>query len=287
MSETVVAVHDLGHVYLAGTPMAAVGLSSARLAVRRGEIAVVVGPDGAGKSTLLRFLNGLLRPSTKGHVQVLGHDIASPDLDLPQLRRRVGLVMQYPHHQLFEHYVGDDIAYGPRQLALSAGEVRERVRWAMACVGLDFEGFKDRTTFSLSSGEMRRAALAGVLAMQPELLVLDEATTGLDPEGRRQVHALLRRMRDEQGITIVFASNDMDQVCELADTVTVLQGGRTVLQEPTAEAFWRLDNMVPLGLCDPVAVGIARGLRAGGLNIVGRPISAIQVEEAIWRATQG
>jgi energy-coupling factor transport system ATP-binding protein len=279
-----VSVRDLSHVYLAGTPMQTQALRGAELAVREGEIAALIGENGAGKSTLLRFLNGLLRPSVPGRVLVFGQDTASPDCDLAALRQDVGLVFQAPHQQLFERFVGDDVAYGPRQLGLQGEALRERVRWAMGVVGLDFGQFKDRHTFSLSGGEMRRAALAGVLAMRPRLLVLDEATTGLDPRGKREVHQLLRRLRQEEGTTILIASNDMDEVAGLADAVTVLHAGRTVLAGTTREVFTHRDGLEQYGMLAPTAVSIVRALVRAGVAIDAVALTATEAEEAIWRA---
>jgi energy-coupling factor transport system ATP-binding protein len=279
----VVTVRHLSYTYLAGTPLESVALRDASLELARGEIAALIGASGAGKSTLAHFLNALLQPTEAGRVRVFGQDTSSPDLDLVALRRRVGLVFQYPHQQLFERYVGDDVAYGPRQLGLSRDEVRARVRWAMEAVGLSFEAFKDRQTFSLSGGEMRRAALAGVLAMRPELLLLDEATTGLDPRGRREVHALLRRLRDEEGVTVLLISNDMDEVAEMAERVTVLHEGRTLLAGEVHEAFSRHEALAGAGLGLPTAGEIVRALAREGVAVPGRPITTHEAEEALWR----
>ena len=283
-AEYCASVQGLHHTYLAGTPLAATALSGAELRLRRGEIAALIGPSGAGKSTLVHFLNGLLRPTDKGRVIVFGQDTGEPSCDLTTLRRRVGLVFQYPHQQLFERYVGDDVAYGPRQLGLAGEELRERVRWAMEVVGLDFDSFVDRHTFSLSGGEMRRAALAGVLAMLPHLLVLDEATTGLDPRGRREVHALLRRLRDETGLTILLVSNDMDEVAELAENVTVLYEGRTVLAGEVHEVFAQRELLQRYGVACPATGEIIYALREQGLPIAPGAITLAEAEEAIWQA---
>ena len=284
MSEATATIQNLSYTYLPGTPMATLALRGATLAVRRQEIGALVGESGAGKSTMVHFLNGLLHPSRAGQVSVFGQDTALPDCDLVALRRRVGLVFQYPHHQLFERYVGDDIAYGPRQLGLSRDQVRERVRWAMGVVGLDFQGFVDRQTFSLSGGEMRRAALAGVLAMRPELLVLDEATTGLDPRGREEVWTLLRRLRDEEGTTILLVSNDMDEVAELADHVTVMHRGRTILSGAPGEVFRRGAALRAYGLTLPVGAQIVQALSEGGIPVDQGAVRMAQAEEAIWQA---
>jgi energy-coupling factor transport system ATP-binding protein len=284
MSEELVSVRGLEHVYLPGTPLATAALRGAGLTVERGEIAALIGPSGAGKSTLVHFLNGLLRPVDGGRVIVFGQDTAATDCDLTALRRRVGLVFQYAHQQLFERYVGDDVAFAPRQLGLPREAVREQVRWALEVVGLDFEAFVDRHTFSLSGGEMRRVALAGVLAMQPKLLVLDEATTGLDPRGRREVHALLRRLRAEAGMTVLIVSNDMEEVAELCDRVTVLHEGRTVLEGDVHEVFAQRDLLNGYGVVCPVASEIVHDLGAQGFAIAQGAITVAEAEEAIWRA---
>lgn len=284
MNEAVAIVRDLVHVHLANTPLATPALHGANLTICRGEIGALIGPGGAGKTTLVSFLNGLQRPHSYGRVLVFGQDLADPAVSLEALRRKVGLVFQHPHHQLFERFVGDDIAYGPRQLGLEGEALRQRVREAMEAVGLDFETFKDRQTFALSGGEMRRAALAGVLAMQPELLVLDEATAGLDPEGRERIHSLLRRLRDEQGLTVLIVSNDMSEVAELADRVTVLVQGRTVAEGPLHDVFYGAAPLEQYGLARPPVVRIVRRLRESGLAVQGAPLTASDAEEAIWRA---
>ncbi|MHB1317061.1 MAG: ATP-binding cassette domain-containing protein [Anaerolineae bacterium] len=283
MIETVIALRNLDHTYLAGMPGETQALHNASLTVQRGEIAALIGPNGAGKSTLVSFINGLLRPQEMGRAVILGQDTADPEANLGALRARVGLAMQYPHQQLFERYVGDDVAYGPRQMGLSREALRERVRWAMEEVGLGFEAFVDRRTFSLSGGEMRRAALAGVIAMHPEILVLDEATAGLDQAGRRQVHDLLRRLRAEQGLTVVLVSNEMDEVAELADTVTILNQGRTTAQGSVRKVLGQADLLEASGLDLPEAAEIARRLIARGVPIPGNLLTAHEVEEALWQ----
>lgn len=275
---TLCALH---HTYLPGTLMATTALRGADLTVARGEISALIGPSGAGKSTLVRYLNGLLRPTASGQVVVGGQDTAAPG-DLAALRRRVGLVFQQPQQQLFERYVGDDVAYGPRQLGLQGAALRERVAWAMGLVGLDFAAFVDRYTFTLSGGEMRRVALAGVLAMRPEMLVLDEATTGLDPRGRREVHALLRRLREEWGTTVLFISNDMDEVAALAERVTLLDQGRTVCAGAMREVLGDGELLRAHGLASPTVNQLADALRAGGLTALSTPFTVSETEEALW-----
>jgi energy-coupling factor transporter ATP-binding protein EcfA2 len=287
MTETVVTIRALVHTHLARTPMATAALRGASLTLHRGEIGALIGPGGAGKTTLVSFINGLQRPIDFECVVVFDQDMADPSVNLEALRRKVGLVFQHPHHQLFERFVGDDIAYGPRQLGLEGGALRERVRQAMQLVGLDFAAFKDRATFTLSGGEMRRAAMAGVLAMQPELLILDEATTGLDPEGRDRIHSLLRRLRDEQGLTVLIVSNDMSEVAELADRVTVLVEGRTVAEGTPRQVFYSDEPLERHGLLRPPVVHTVERLRAAGVDVPGQPLTAGEAEEAIWQALKG
>ncbi|MBN1400401.1 MAG: energy-coupling factor transporter ATPase [Anaerolineae bacterium] len=279
-----VSIRDLRHTYLADSPLATTALRGADLTIEAGEIAALVGPSGAGKSTLVHFIDGLLRPEALGHVNVLGCDTGAPDADLARLRQRVGLVFQSPHHQLLERYVGDDIAYGPRRLGLARAQVRERVAWAMGAVGLDFERFVDRHTYALSGGEMRRVALAGVLAVRPELLILDEATTGLDPRGRVEIHALLRELNRREGMAILIVSNDMDEVAALAGQVTVLHQGRTAAAGPTRQIFAQPELLSRCGLALPRAAQIMAALRARGLALPDEALTLEGAEEALWRA---
>lgn len=259
--DPVIQVQHLGHYYMVDTPLQVKALHDINFEVRKGEIVGVIGHTGSGKSTAIQHLNGLLRPH-EGDVIVLGHDLSREEIDMKQLRRRVGLVFQNPEAQLFEHYVGDDIAYGPRNLGLSREEVRERVRQAMEAVGLGFEEFKDRMTFSLSGGQMRRVALAGVLALQPEVLVLDEPTSGLDPFNRTQLLSRILALR-ERGVTLVIISHNMDELAQVCDRLCVIADGRTVMQGKPREVFARADELRALGLDIPQVTDAMQRLGAG------------------------
>ncbi len=262
-TESLIKVKDLVHYYMHNTPLAVQALHGVDLAVYPGEIIGIIGHTGSGKSTAVQHFNGLLRPHG-GQVTVLGNDLSVANVDLLSIRRRVGLIFQFPEAQLFERYVGDDVAYGPRNLQLSREEVRSRVRKAMQAVGLGFEEFKDRLTFRLSGGQMRRAAIAGVLALEPEVLVLDEPTAGLDPQGRQQLMSQLLQLH-EQGMTLIMVSHNMDELAEICHRLYVLADGRTVMHGTPAEIFAQSARLRELGLDIPAVTTAVEALAAAGL----------------------
>lgn len=248
-NHALIELRHLAHDYMRDTPLQVRALHDINLTIHQGEIIGMIGHTGSGKSTVIQHMNALLRPHG-GQVIILGQDLDSRGIDLRTLRQRVGLVFQFPEAQLFEQYVGDDIAYGPRNLKLTREQVRERVRRAMAAVGLGFEEFKDRMTFSLSGGQMRRVALAGVLALEPEVLVLDEPTAGLDPEGRQQLMAHILALH-QQGTTLVIISHNMDELAAICDRLYVLADGRTVMEGKPAQVFAHVDQLQAVGLNAP------------------------------------
>ena len=254
----------LSHVsyeYEPGTPMAATGLDDVSLTIRRGEFLGIIGRTGSGKSTLIQHLNGLLKPS-RGTVSWNGEDIFGEKFDRRALRGKVGLVFQYPEHQLFEETVIKDVSFGPKNQGLSDDEILARARHAMEAVGLS-QDYEERSPFDLSGGEKRRAALAGVLAMQPEILVLDEPTAGLDPAGRYRLLETLLKLKNE-GIGIVLVSHSMDDVAGTADRIVVMQGGRVEMEGTPKEIFRRGGELDRIGLAVPAVTRIARHLAAEG-----------------------
>ena len=269
-------VQDLHHTYLRGTPLETTALRGVDLEVGRGEAAGIMGPTGSGKSTLLQFLNGLLTPQA-GRVLLDGQDLSDPKTDRRAARFRVGLLFQHPGDQLFERYVGDDVAFGPRAMGLSRQEVRERVRQAMEAVGLPFEQFKDRLTTTLSGGERHKAALAGVLALEPEVLALDEPTAGLDPRSRRDLLSLLHHWRKERHGTLVVATHNMEDLAELAGRTYLLADGKVTLGGPTRQIFARGEELTRHGLSTPQAAAVVQALRAHGLPL---PAPALTIPEA-------
>ena len=272
-------VQNVHHTYLAGTPLAQKALRGVDFTLWPGEAVGLIGATGSGKSTLLQHINGLLRPQA-GIVHVNGHDLSDSGVDLRAVRRTVGLVFQRPEDQLFERYVGDDVAYGPRLAGLSGAELRERVRWAMEMVGLDFERYKDRLTFTLSGGEQRKAALAGVLALRPRVLALDEPTSGLDPAARSDLLARLETLR-QQGQTMVIATHNMDDIAVMAERIYVLAEGKVVLQGPTRQVFGQAEPLHALGLGVPAAVEIGAALRSAGIPLPTNVLTLDEVEVAI------
>lgn len=256
-----IVLEKLTHVYQQG-PQATTALRDIDLTIEDGELLALIGHTGSGKSTLAQHLNGLVKP-TSGRVLLDGHDINAPGADGRKLRFRVGLVFQYPEHQLFEETVYKDIAFGPRNMGLSADEIDARVRGAMDMVGLSFEELKDRSPFEVSGGQMRRIALAGVLAMRPQVLVLDEPTAGLDPRARDFLLHDIKRLHDE-GTTVVMISHAMDEVARLATRIAVLEKGRLVMSGTPGEVFSRYEELTDMGLDVPQGCQLSRLIREMG-----------------------
>jgi energy-coupling factor transport system ATP-binding protein len=274
--EFIIRVEQLTHAYLRGLPLEARALDRVDFNVSSGTTMGLIGSTGSGKSTLMQHLNGLFRPQS-GRVMVGQYDLANPGTDVRAVRRMVGLVFQQPEDQLFEQYVGDDVAFGPRQFGFPKDEVRERVRWAMESVGLGFDVFKDRLTNTLSGGERRRAALAGVFALRPQVLVADEPTAGLDPRARADLLRIFQRLHSE-GTTLVIASHRMDDIAALCQRVTALDGGRVFAAGMVREIFSQPDLLQAHGLDVPPVARIAEALRAQGWQI---PTSILFADELV------
>lgn len=260
-----VRTEDLCYRYNTGLPTERIALQRVNLSVRRGELIGLVGPIGSGKSTLVQHLNALLRPSS-GRVLVDGWDLSDKRLDLQNLRQKVGLVFQFPEKQLFEETVFDDVAFGPRNLRLSDYEVDRRVRQALKLVGLDVESFAARSPFDLSGGEQRRVAIAGVLALQPEMLILDEPFVGLDPRGCEQILGILGQLR-RKGVTIVLITHHMDLMVPLADRVVVMGEGAVAADDSPEGVFSDSARTAQLGIELPQAAQLTARLREGGWRL--------------------
>jgi len=271
----VIEVKNLSHTYLPGTPLEVVSLKNVNLQLFKNETVGIIGPAGSGKSTLLHHLNGLLRPM-HGDVQIKGISVSGWSGDIRVMRQKIGLVFQNPENQLFKQYAGDDVAFGPRNMNLSQKEVRKRVRNAMKMVGLPFS-YKDRLTAGLSLGEKRRLALAGVLAMEPQVLVLDEPTASLDPEGRRELLGILSGWRSEGEKAIVIASHNMEDIVDLSSRVYVLVSGKILLHGATREVFSHYDLLVQNSLSVPAAAEVVLKLARRGYSV---STDVLNIEEA-------
>ena len=267
-----------------GTPFEARALDSVSLSIRDGEFIGVIGHTGSGKSTLIAHLNALDRPEP-GTVFVNGMDLGAKDADLAKVRRTVGLVFQYPESQLFEETVAKDIAFGPRNLKLPEDEVQVRVRRAMEMVGLA-ERYADRSPFDLSGGQKRRAAIAGVLAMEPSILILDEPAAGLDPVGRREMLDLVKRIH-EAGTTVVMVSHSMDDVGRLCDRLIVLEHGHVAFTGTPAEVFRHGDELRAIGLDVPECARLAAALREKGFSLPEDVYSYDDVRSALLKTLKG
>ncbi|MHC1782949.1 MAG: energy-coupling factor transporter ATPase [Anaerolineaceae bacterium] len=279
--EKIIKVQNLEHSYLKDTPLEFQALRKVSLLVKDGSVHGLLGATGSGKSTLIQHLNALLLPQN-GTVQVANFDLNSPEVDVKAVRRYVGLVFQNPENQLFEQYVGDEIAYGLR-LAGEKEKIKEKVRQAMEKVGLDFEKFKDRLIFTLSGGERRKVALACTLALEPKILLLDEPTAGLDPSSRRSLMKYLLRLR-EQGITLLLSSHQMEDMALIADELTVMDHGDDVITGSTREVFSQGKRLFDLGLETPAATTTARMLAERGLPVSQGVLNADDLALEIKRA---
>lgn len=261
-----IVIEHLNYVYMQGGPYETKALNDVSLTINDGEFIGLIGHTGSGKSTLVQHLNGLIMPSS-GRVLVDGLDLADKNTDRRAIRRRVGLVFQYPENQLFEETVAKDIAFGPKNLGLDEAEIDRRVRTAMRRVALDYDQIAERSVFELSGGQMRRVAIAGVLAMEPQTLVLDEPCAGLDPRGREEILGLISDLHRESGATIVMVSHSMDDVAALAERVIVMNHGSVVMDGTPREVFAKGEELRAIGLDVPQAVELAQKLREKGFDI--------------------
>ena len=263
--EPILQVKDLSYVYSAGTPFEHKALDNVNFALNRGEFVGVIGHTGSGKSTLMQQLNGLLKP-TSGQVLLDGVDIWTDKKITRQARFRVGLVFQYPEYQLFEETVYKDIAFGPKNMGLGQEEIDRRVREAAGFVGITEQQLQ-ASPFDLSGGQKRRVAIAGVIAMEPEVLILDEPTAGLDPIGRAEILGNIESYRKAKNATIMMVSHSMEDVAQMTDRLLVLYGSHLAMDAPPAEVFTHAQELVEMGLNIPQVTQIFLHLKEMGLNV--------------------
>ena len=261
MSEII--VEKLRHIYSAGTPFEVAAIEDIDLVIPQGQLAAVIGHTGSGKSTFIQHLNALLSPSS-GKVICGGKDINESKLSRKEVKSQVGLVFQYPEYQLFEETVYKDIAFGPRNMKLPEEEIDQRVREAAGFTGVD-EELLDKSPLELSGGQKRRVAIAGVIAMRPGVLILDEPTAGLDPAGCRQILENICSYREKTGATVIIVSHNMDDVARIAERIIVFSHGRIVMDGTAKEVFSRAEELVEIGLDVPHATELALALKKQGL----------------------
>jgi energy-coupling factor transport system ATP-binding protein len=276
-----IEVDNLCYSYKMGTPFEKKVLHGISLRVADGEFVGLIGPTQSGKTTLAQHLNALIIPQS-GKVTVNGYDTADKKADLISLRHSVGYVFQNPDHQLFAPTVAEDIAFGPLNQKLKKDEIAQRVSKAMKQVGLDWNTFHQRDIYALSGGQKRRVAIAGVLACQPQVLILDDVTAGLDPSGREEILAVIQRLHTENKITIIFISNSMDEVARLAERIIVLDRGKVVLDGNTRDIFSQFEMLRKIGLELPDLMEITCGLKQQGFNLAPAMLSLDEAVEAVY-----
>ena len=272
------------YTYMTGTPFERQALNDVSLTIEKGEILAIIGHTGSGKSTLVQHLNGLIKP-LRGNVTIDGIDIAGRGNDAKQARQQVGMVFQYPEHQIFAETVYEDIAFGPRNRGFSAEEVHKQVHEAMAFVGLDFDTFAQRSPFQLSGGQMRRVAIAGVMAMNPDYLVLDEPSAGLDPRSRNAVFKEIMALHKERGIAIVLVTHSMEEAAKYANRMLVINKGKVLFDGKPTEIFSQYkEELVEVGMDEPQIYKLSALLRGNGLAIDEGITDAAELVKSIKKA---
>ena len=256
---------NVSFIYGEKTPFEKLALDNIDLTIKKGEFVGIIGHTGSGKSTLIQHFNGILKP-TSGDVFIGDMNTKDKTLAKSGLRYKIGLVFQYPEYQLFEETIEKDIAFGPRNMGLSEEEVTERVKEAMELVGLDYETKKDKSPFEISGGQKRRVAIAGILAMKPDILILDEPTAGLDPKGRDELFFQIKNLYEKNNITIVLISHSMEDVAKLVNRIIIMKDGHIHLDKKTKEAFSDVDDLKKVGLNVPQITELMDVLRKNGHN---------------------
>ncbi len=275
-----IQVENLTHIYSEGMPYQTLALENISFNIPDGSFIGIIGHTGSGKSTLIQHLNGLLKAKS-GSILVDGIDITNPDVKLRDIRRMIGLVFQYPEHQLFEETVEKDIAFGPRNLGLSEDLIEERVREALRLVGLSYDEVANRSPFDLSGGQKRRVAIAGVIAMKPKVLILDEPTAGLDPRAHKDILQLIKAVHEKENNTIILVSHNMGDIAELSEKVLVMHKGRMVMEGSPDEIFSEAEKLKEMGLELPPAAKFADSLARCQIEFTKLPLTIDEVEMEI------
>ena len=260
-----IKLSDINYTYMSGGPFEKSAVKNINLELNTGEFVGLIGHTGSGKSTLVQLMSGLIKPSF-GTVEIDGQVLHAKGTDMRKVRFQIGLVMQYPEYQLFEETVFKDIAFGPTNMMLPENEIERRVRFAADLVGLKPEVL-DKSPFELSGGQKRRVAIAGVLAMEPKILILDEPTAGLDPAGRDEILCKIRDMHRRLGITVVLVSHSMEDIADLADRILVMNQGQLAMNDKTSEIFKRSHELKSMGLSVPQVTEVCNRLRSAGFSL--------------------
>lgn len=283
---SLIEINNLMHVYSPGLPFEKKAVDDISLKIEENEFIGLIGHTGSGKSTFIQHLNGLLKPSS-GEIIIDGTRVDKSGANLTDLRKKVGLVFQYPEYQLFEETIERDIAFGPRNLDISEEEVHERVKASMESVGLDYETYKDKSPFELSGGLKRRVAIAGVLAMEPKVLILDEPTAGLDPRGRDEILSEIKSIHENRKITVILVSHSMEDVARIAERIIVFDKGKVFLDGEPREIFRNEDKLLGVGLGIPQITSLMRTLKKKGLDINEDAITVEEAKESIKKYLRG
>lgn len=277
-----IQVRNLSHIYSPGMPDEQKALDNVNFDIYDGEVVGVIGHTGSGKSTLMQHLNGLLKP-TEGTIVIGNTDITNPSTVMREVRKRVGLVFQYPEYQLFEETVALDVAFGPKNLGLSKEEIDLRVEEALELVGLDYEEVKDRSPFELSGGQKRRVAIAGVIAMKPQVLILDEPTAGLDPGAHQDILHMIEDIHSSQKNIIIFVSHNMRDVAAMADKVMVMEQGKLLMMGTPREVFSQKERLEQVGLDVPPVTQLMYKLNEAGIPVDKNVLDMKEAEEEIYQ----
>ena len=282
-----IVIKNLTYIYNEDMPFASKALDDISFEIQDRDFVGIIGHTGSGKSTLIQHLNCLLRPSY-GEIYINDFNITDPELNLTEIRKRVGVVFQYPEYQLFEETVEKDIAFGPTNLGLDEAEVKKRVKDSMEAVGLKYEEYKEKSPFELSGGQKRRVAIAGVIAMNPEVLILDEPTAGLDPGGRDEIFELIKTLHRKHNITIILSSHSMDDMAKLAKTIIVMNHGKIEFMGTPREVFnSNAIRLKEIGLDIPQTIELAIKLRERGFDIRQDILTIDEAKEEILRVMRG
>lgn len=282
-----IVLDRIQYIYMPGTPFQQTALEDVSLTIEPGEFIGIIGHTGSGKSTLVQHINGLLKP-TQGTVTIDGIALHGKQAAAKEARRQVGMVFQYPEHQLFEESIYEDIAFGPRNLGVPEEEIDRRVRSAMAFVGLDFQTFAKRSPFHLSGGQMRRVAIAGVIALEPQYLILDEPSAGLDPRGREEIFGEIMELHQKTGMAVILVSHNMEDIARMATRLIVMNKGRIAVDGLPARIFAEQGELLQAAGVDvPALTACLHKLRAAGLPVATDAVTAAEAAAAIDAALRG